>query len=79
MEYRTLGHSRLKVSKIGFGCMGLSFGYNKTSPVSYADAVALLHKTAEVGVRGCSCEDHRAGRTLSTRAYEAGSEIAPPA
>lgn len=50
MEQRTLGTNGLTVSKIGFGCMGLSFGYNKTSPISHADAVALLRKTVEAGV-----------------------------
>lgn len=49
MEHRTLGQG-LAVSKIGFGCMGLSFGYNKTSPVSHGDAVALLRKAVELGV-----------------------------
>jgi aryl-alcohol dehydrogenase-like predicted oxidoreductase len=50
MEQRTLGTNGLTVSKIGFGCMGLSFGYNKTSPISHEDAVALLRKAVEDGV-----------------------------
>lgn len=50
METRTLGKSTLQLSSIGFGCMGLSFGYNKTSPISHADAVALLRQTVEAGV-----------------------------
>lgn len=49
MEMRTLGQG-LEVSAIGFGCMGLSFGYNKTSPISHSDAVALLHRAVELGV-----------------------------
>lgn len=49
MEKRTLGTS-LEVSAIGFGCMGLSFGYNRTSPIERADAIALLRQTAEAGV-----------------------------
>jgi aryl-alcohol dehydrogenase-like predicted oxidoreductase len=48
MQTRNLGG--LTVSKIGFGCMGLSFGYNKTSPIDHADAVALLQRTVETGV-----------------------------
>ncbi|MDE2597849.1 MAG: aldo/keto reductase [Sphingomonadales bacterium] len=50
METRTLGTNGLAVSKIGFGCMGLSFGYNQTSPVTHADAVALLRAAVEAGV-----------------------------
>jgi aryl-alcohol dehydrogenase-like predicted oxidoreductase len=50
MQTRTLGTNGLTVSKIGFGAMGLSFGYNKTSPVSHIDAVALLRKAVELGV-----------------------------
>jgi aryl-alcohol dehydrogenase-like predicted oxidoreductase len=50
MELRTLGTNGLTVSKIGFGCMGLSFGYNRTSPISHEDAVALLRKAVEDGV-----------------------------
>lgn len=49
MEKRVLGDS-LKVSKIGFGCMGLSFGYNRTSPIDRADAIALLRTAVEAGV-----------------------------
>ncbi len=48
MQTRTLG--ALDVSAIGFGCMGLSFGYNKTSPIEHGDAVALLRKAVEQGV-----------------------------
>ncbi len=50
MDSRTLGNNGLTVSKIGFGCMGLSFGYNKTSPIEHADAVRLLQKAADQGV-----------------------------
>jgi aryl-alcohol dehydrogenase-like predicted oxidoreductase len=50
MQKRTLGTNGLEVSKIGFGAMGLSFGYNKTSPVSHVDAVALLRRAVELGV-----------------------------
>ncbi|MFM5953375.1 MAG: aldo/keto reductase [Novosphingobium sp.] len=49
MEKRTLGQG-LEVSAIGFGCMGLSFGYNKTSPIDHAGAVSLLHRAVELGV-----------------------------
>jgi aryl-alcohol dehydrogenase-like predicted oxidoreductase len=49
MKKRILGNG-LEVSAIGFGCMGLSFGYNNTSPVSHADAVAVLRTAVEAGV-----------------------------
>ena len=49
MELRTLGQG-LEVSAVGFGCMGLSFGYSKTSPVSHDDAVRILRRAVELGV-----------------------------
>lgn len=49
MQTRTLGQS-LSVSAIGFGCMGLSFSYNVTSPITREDAIVLLRQTAEAGV-----------------------------
>ncbi len=48
METRTLGKSGLKVSAIGFGCMGLNFGYGP--PLSKEDATALLHAAVDRGV-----------------------------
>jgi aryl-alcohol dehydrogenase-like predicted oxidoreductase len=50
MQKRTLGKSGLEVSAIGFGCMGLSFSYNKTSPITHEGAVLLLRKAVELGV-----------------------------
>jgi aryl-alcohol dehydrogenase-like predicted oxidoreductase len=50
MQKRTLGTNGLEVSAIGFGCMGLSFGYNITSPITHDDAVKLLRKAVELGV-----------------------------
>ena len=48
MKTRMLG--TLAVSEIGFGCMGLSFSYNKTSPITHCDAVKLLRNAVEAGV-----------------------------
>ncbi|OYU35268.1 aldo/keto reductase [Novosphingobium sp. PASSN1] len=48
MKRRNLGD--LAVSEIGFGAMGLSFGYNKTSPIEREDAIALLRAAVEAGV-----------------------------
>jgi aryl-alcohol dehydrogenase-like predicted oxidoreductase len=48
MKTRTLGNSDLKVSAIGLGCMGLSFGLGP--PVEKAEAVALIRGAVERGV-----------------------------
>ncbi|MEY2942155.1 MAG: hypothetical protein RLY97_169 [Pseudomonadota bacterium] len=48
MKTRKLG--QLEVSEIGFGCMGMSFGYIGTSPVSHTDAVAILRRAVDIGV-----------------------------
>ena len=46
MEYRVLGKN-LKVSEIGFGCMGLSHAYGK--PVDKKDGIRLLRDAVEMG------------------------------
>ncbi|MFL9824337.1 aldo/keto reductase [Rhodoplanes sp. SY1] len=48
MRKRVLGKSDLEVSAIGFGCMGLNFGYSH--PLSKADAIALIRAAVERGV-----------------------------
>jgi aryl-alcohol dehydrogenase-like predicted oxidoreductase len=48
MQKRKLGKSRLEVSAIGFGCMGLNFAYGQA--MEKADAIALLRKAYELGV-----------------------------
>lgn len=48
MQTRTLGHSGLEVSALGFGCMGLSFGYGEA--LARQDAIALLRQAYENGV-----------------------------
>ncbi|QLY26382.1 aldo/keto reductase [Bdellovibrio sp. KM01] len=48
MKKRQLGKSGLEVSAIGFGCMGLSFGY--ANKLSHSDAVKVVQATAEQGV-----------------------------
>ena len=48
MQTRTLGHSGLEVSTLGFGCMGLSFGYGEA--LARQDAIALLRQAYENGV-----------------------------
>ena len=48
MKKRTLGKSGLEVSAIGFGCMGISFGYGR--PMDRAAAIALIREAFEHGV-----------------------------
>src|ERR1700761_2635364 len=48
MEQRELGHTGLKVSAIGLGCMGLSFGYGPAA--ERGAAIALLRAAHERGV-----------------------------
>ncbi len=48
MQTRTLGKSGLQVSALGFGCMGLSFGYG---PATDRNAgIAIIRKAVDAGV-----------------------------
>ena len=48
MQKRKLGNSGLEVSAIGFGCMGLSYGYGPAT--DRLDAIRLLRAAYERGV-----------------------------
>src|SRR3954462_370088 len=48
MQKRVLGKGGLEVSAIGFGCMGLNFGY--ASSVSKEEGIALIRDAVERGV-----------------------------
>jgi aryl-alcohol dehydrogenase-like predicted oxidoreductase len=48
MQKRKLGNSGLEVSAIGFGCMGLSFGYGPAA--DKGEAITLIRKAVERGV-----------------------------
>ncbi len=48
MQKRKLGNTNLKVSAIGLGCMGLSFGYGPA--VDKAQGIALIRAAVERGV-----------------------------
>ncbi len=48
MHTRTLGREGLEVSALGFGCMGLSFGYGPA--IDREDAVALVRAAHGLGV-----------------------------
>src|SRR6188474_1020492 len=48
MKTRTLGDSGLKVSALGLGCMGMSFGYGP--PADRQEMIALLRTAVDRGV-----------------------------
>ena len=48
MQKRTLGNSNLEVSALGYGCMGLSYGYGP--PVERQDGIKLIRAAVERGV-----------------------------
>lgn len=48
MENRRLGNQGLEVSALGFGCMGLSYGYGPKA--EEAQAIQLLRRAVELGV-----------------------------
>ena len=48
MQKRTLGTSGLEVSALGFGCMGISYGYGPAT--SRADGVAVIRAAVDGGV-----------------------------
>ena len=48
MQKRTLGNSRLEVSALGLGCMGLSFGYGPAADKQ--DAISLIRSAFERGI-----------------------------
>jgi aryl-alcohol dehydrogenase-like predicted oxidoreductase len=48
MQKRKLGNSGLEVSALGFGCMGMSYGYGPASDVS--EMVALIRAAVDLGV-----------------------------
>lgn len=48
MQKRKLGSSGLEVSALGFGCMGLNYGY--TTNINKSDAIKLIRHAFELGV-----------------------------
>lgn len=49
MQKRKLGNSGLEVSALGFGCMGMSFGYGPTS-LSRQEQIAVIRAAHDRGV-----------------------------
>ena len=48
MKKRSLGKNGLEVSALGFGCMGISFGYGQ--PTSRDEGVAIIRAAVDAGV-----------------------------
>ena len=48
MQKRKLGNSRLEVSALGLGCMGMSSGFGP--PADRAEMISVLRKSVELGV-----------------------------
>lgn len=48
MQKRIFGNSGLEVSALGFGCMGLNFGYG--SGISKEEAIKLIRRAFDLGV-----------------------------
>ena len=48
MKKRTLGRGGLEVSALGFGCMGISYGYGQ--PTSRAEGIAIIQGAVDGGV-----------------------------
>lgn len=48
MQKRSLGERGLKVSALGFGCMGISFGYGPAA--SREDGIAIIRVAVDGGV-----------------------------
>src|SRR4051812_4882184 len=48
MKKRTLGKSGLQVSTLGFGCMGISFGYGR--PMEKEAAISLIREAFDSGL-----------------------------
>jgi aryl-alcohol dehydrogenase-like predicted oxidoreductase len=48
MQKRTLGTSGLEVSALGFGCMGITFGYGQ--PTSRNDGIGIIRAAVDAGV-----------------------------
>src|SRR4029434_4009486 len=48
MQKRLLGRDRLEVSALGFGCMGISFGYGQ--PTSRDEGIAIVRAAVDRGI-----------------------------
>ena len=58
MQKRILGRDGLEVSALGFGCMGISFGYAHPDPgaLKYVPEVKVIHPRGRAQ-RRCACSE----------------------
>ena len=91
MQERKLGKSALEVSAIGFGCMGMSFGYGP--PEDKWEMISLVRTAVERGVTffdtaevyGPFTNEDLVGEALEpfrvqvVNRYKCGFRIGPPA
>ncbi len=76
MFYRKLGHSELKVSALGLGCMGMSDFYN---PDDEEESLATIHHALDEGINfldtadvyGTGRNEQLVGRALRGRRHQA--------
>jgi aryl-alcohol dehydrogenase-like predicted oxidoreductase len=66
MQKRTLGKSGLEVSALGFGCMGISFGYGPTT--SREEGIAIIR--AAIGGGVTTTKRHRLEENLGAAAIQ---------
>lgn len=50
MKKRLLGNHGPKVSALGYGCMGLNYGYIQTQPLSDKESIDLIHQAFNLGI-----------------------------
>ena len=73
METRTLGKSGLKVSALGFGCMGMSFGLGPAKDKKGSIAVFVGEKGR--WKRGCAWKSRKDGGISTFRTAPAAKEL----
>jgi len=74
MQKRILGRDGLEVSALGFGCMGISFGYGQ--PTSREDGIAIIRAAVDGGVTFFDTAEAYGPFLASRRLTAAGDVVA---